>query len=87
MVFSYQEAFGVKAHPAYERLLIDCMKGDLTLFVRQDDIEATWAVMDPITAHWEHIRAWDLPHYSAGSWGPAESDLLLSRDSRTWLTE
>lgn len=87
MVFSYQEAFGVKAHPAYERLLIDCMKGDLTLFVRQDDIEATWEVIDPITAHWEHIRAWDLPHYPAGSWGPAGSDLLLSQDGRTWLTE
>jgi len=87
MVFSYQEAFGLKAHPAYERLLLDCMKGDLTLFVRQDDIEATWEVIDPITAHWEDIRGWDLPLYPAGSWGPVGSDLLLSQDGRAWLTE
>jgi glucose-6-phosphate 1-dehydrogenase len=87
MVFSYQEAFGIKVHPAFERLLIDCMKGDLTLFVRQDCIEATWEVIDPIIAYWEHTRAQDLPHYAAGSWGPAESDLLLSRDGRAWLTE
>jgi glucose-6-phosphate 1-dehydrogenase len=87
MVFSYEEAFGIKAHPAYERLLLDCMNGDLTLFVRQDDIEATWEVVDPITAHWENIRGWDLPLYPAGSWGPAESDLLLQREGRSWLTE
>jgi len=87
MVFNYQEAFGLKAHPAYERLLLDCMKGDLTLFVRQDDIEATWEVIDPITALWEDIRRWDLPLYAAGSWGPEGSDLLLSQDGRAWLTE
>ncbi len=86
MTFSYEDTFNVKAPPAYERLLIDCMKGDLTLFARQDGIEATWEALDPLIARWESIRPADFPNYPAGSWGPAEADLLLKREGRSWLT-
>ena len=87
MRFSYQDTFRTKTHPAYERLLIDCMKGDLTLFVRLDGVEAMWEVLDPLIARWESIPSRDFPNYRAGSWGPAEAELLLQRDERCWLTE
>jgi glucose-6-phosphate 1-dehydrogenase len=86
MAFSYQDAFGTKNHPAYERLLIDCMRGDLTLFARQDGIEATWEILDPLLAYWESTPPRDFPNYAAGSWGPARADLLLQREERSWLT-
>ena len=87
MVFGYQDTFEMRAHPAYERLLIDCMRGDLTLFVRQADIEATWEVVDPILNRWESVRPSGFPNYSAGSRGPVDAQLLLQRDGRCWLTE
>lgn len=87
MVFSYQDTFKMKSHPAYERLLIDCMRGDLTLFVRQDAIEATWEVVDPILKRWEGMRPGNFPNYAAGSGGPVDSELLLQQDGRCWLTK
>jgi glucose-6-phosphate 1-dehydrogenase len=87
MLFSYQDTFKTKTHPAYERLLIDCMKGDLTLFVRQDGVEAMWEALDPLIARWESNPPRDFPNYRAGSWGPLEAELLLQRDERCWLTE
>jgi glucose-6-phosphate 1-dehydrogenase len=86
MVFGYQDTFKTKFHPAYERLLIDCMKGDLTLFVRQDGVEAIWEALDPLLARWESVQPQDFPNYPAGSWGPAEAGLLLQHDGRSWLT-
>jgi len=86
MVFGYQDTFRLQPHPAYERLLIDCMKGDLTLFVRQDGVEAIWEALDPLLARWESAPPRDFPNYAAGSWGPDEADLLLRRDGRSWLT-
>lgn len=86
MVFSYQDTFKTKSHPAYERLLIDCLKGDLTLFVRQDGVEAIWEALDPLLARWESMPPRDFPNYPSGSWGPVEADLLLQRDGRSWLT-
>jgi glucose-6-phosphate 1-dehydrogenase len=86
MVFGYQDAFKTKNHPAYERLLIDCMRGDLTLFARQDGIEATWETLDPLIARWESVKPADLPNYSAGSWGPVEAELLPQSEGRRWLT-
>lgn len=87
MVFGYQDTFMMKSHPAYERLLVDCMKGDLTLFVRQDAIEATWGVVDPIITRWESLKPADFPNYAAGSRGPVDAGLLLQQDGRCWLTE
>lgn len=87
MLFSYPDTFRVKSHPAYERLLIDCMKGDLTLFVRQDGIEAMWEVVDPIISRWASMRPGGFPNYPAGSWGPVDASLFLQQEGRCWLTE
>ena len=85
--FRYRDVFQEKMRPPYGRLLVDCMKGDLTLFVRQDGVEAMWGVVDPLIEHWERIEAPDFPNYAAGSWGPAAADRLLERDKRRWITE
>lgn len=86
MDFSYQDTFKTKSHPAYERLLVDCMKGDLTLFVRQDGVEAMWKLIDPITSRWESTPAPRFPNYKAGAWGPEQARALLEKDGRTWHT-
>jgi glucose-6-phosphate 1-dehydrogenase len=87
MVFSYQETFRMRYYHPYERLLIDCMKGDLTLFVREDAIEAMWHIVDPIVARWESISSDRFPNYEAGTWGPPEANRLLERDGRQWITK
>ncbi len=86
MDFSYKEAFKTPAHLPYERLLIDVMKGDLTLFVREDTIEQMWSVVDPINERWEIEVPQGFPNYGSGTWGPLDADSLLERDGRTWLT-
>jgi glucose-6-phosphate 1-dehydrogenase len=86
MDFSYREAFKTPPHLPYERLLLDVVKGDLTLFVREDTIEQMWSVVDPINARWESTSPSTFPNYAAGSWGPAEAEDLLKRDGRAWLT-
>ena len=86
MDFGYENTFKTKPHPAYERLLIDCMKSDLTLFARQDGIEAMWSVVDPIIKRWEETPSSDFPNYSSGTWGPEESDLMIRKDGRQWRT-
>ena len=87
MEFDYQKVFKTKRHSPYERLLIDCMRGDLTLFVRQDGIAAQWNVVDPLIARWEENPAGDFPNYAAGAWGPGDSDRLLLKDGRNWITK
>ena len=86
MNFNYQKSFNLIRHPAYERVLIECMKGDLTLFARQDGIEAMWSVVDLIINRWETIPALHFPNYPSGGWGPKEASLLLERDGRKWKT-
>ncbi len=85
MVFRYQETFRTSTLPPYERLLMDCMRGDLTLFVRQDGIEAMWNVVDPIIARWEQFPPRSFPNYAAGTWGPVEAYQLLEQEGRRWL--
>jgi glucose-6-phosphate 1-dehydrogenase len=87
MNFGYRDTFQTKYHPAYERLLLDCLRGDLTLFVREDGIETMWAVVDPILTYWENNPPKDFPNYSAGSWGPAEAQHLMEAEGRRWMTE
>ncbi len=87
MDFSYKEAFKTPVHQPYERLLIDVLKGDLTLFVREDTIEQMWGIVDPITARWEGMPPGDFPNYAAGTWGPAAAGRLLAQEGRTWLTK
>lgn len=84
MNFDYAKSFDVKTRPAYERLLLDCLKGDLTLFARSDEVEAMWDVVDPIVRRWEERPAGGFPNYEAGSEGPRESTELLEADGRRW---
>jgi glucose-6-phosphate 1-dehydrogenase len=80
---SFAEAFGVQQPDAYERLLLDVVRGNLTLFMRRDEVEAAWRWIDPILAAWESGN--DTPKsYSAGTWGPSASVALIERDGRTW---
>lgn len=84
MNFDYAKSFEMRTRPPYERLLLDCLKGDLTLFARSDGVEAMWEVVDPIIRRWESLPAKDFPNYAAGSDGPAESADLLEADGRAW---
>jgi glucose-6-phosphate 1-dehydrogenase len=87
MDFNYESSFGIGRHHAYERLLIDCFRGDLTLFAREDGVEAMWAVVDPIISQWEAMPAKDFPNYPAGTWGPEEQNELMKRDGRAWRND
>ena len=83
MNFSYADAFGKSSANGYERLLLDAMLGDGTLFAERQGVEATWALMTPILEAWKAQQK-DFPNYDAGSWGPKEGDDLLARDGRAW---
>jgi glucose-6-phosphate 1-dehydrogenase len=84
MDFSYDEHFSATPTTGYETLLYDCMTGDATLFKRADNIEAAWALMDPVLDVWSALPARDFPNYAAGSWGPEAAEQLLARDGRSW---
>ena len=86
MEFNYDTSFGGTTPEAYERLLLDVMAGDATLFMRRDAVEAAWEFVMPILNSWEHSRARDLPEYQAGTWGPGEADRLIEKDDREWRT-
>jgi glucose-6-phosphate 1-dehydrogenase len=86
MDFSYAEAFGETAAPAYETLLLDVMIGEMTLFTRSDEVEAAWKIIDPLLNYWDEHAAGPMPTYPAGSWGPAEADRLISLDGARWRT-
>jgi glucose-6-phosphate 1-dehydrogenase len=86
MNFCYQDVFKLPSPSPYQRLLIDCLRGDLTLFVRQDQIEAMWEAVDPILERWENSPPVDFPNYAAGTWGPVEAHRLLEREGRRWIT-
>jgi glucose-6-phosphate 1-dehydrogenase len=84
MDFSYARAFARPSHEAYERLLLDCMRGDATLFVRRDAVERAWEFVTPILEAWEAGRGGPVAAYEPGSAGPAASDALLAADGRRW---
>jgi glucose-6-phosphate 1-dehydrogenase len=83
MDFLYGGAFRGGLPEAYERLILDCLLGDATLFTRADEVEEQWAIIDAVVAPWKRDRP-HFPNYSAGSWGPASADELLHRDGRSW---
>jgi len=88
MEFHYAEAFGQTAIPeSYERLLLDALQGDASLFTRADEVETAWALIDPILQTWEKHQTPPLAVYRPDSWGPAESDAMLARDGRRWMHE
>ena len=80
---SFEQAFGTRYPDAYERLLMDCVRGNPTLFMRRDEVEAAWTWVEPILDAWEEAR--ESPRlYPAGSWGPTAAIALIERDGRTW---
>jgi glucose-6-phosphate 1-dehydrogenase len=83
MEFSYEETFKEESPEAYERLLLDALIGDPTLFIRSDEVEHSWRIVDPIVAHWQDSDD-RIPFYEAASWGPTEGEQLLARDGRSW---
>jgi glucose-6-phosphate 1-dehydrogenase len=84
MNFSYADAFGKSSANGYERLLLDAMLGDATLFAHRDGVEATWSLLTPILEYWASTKPRDFPNYAAGTWGPKSADELLARDGRAW---
>jgi glucose-6-phosphate 1-dehydrogenase len=84
MDFCYSKAFGVSSANGYERLLLDAMLGDGTLFAHRDDVEATWALLTPILQYWVKNPIKDFPNYAAGTWGPSTGDALMELDGRKW---
>jgi glucose-6-phosphate 1-dehydrogenase len=85
MTFHYDDEFGQDAIPeAYERLLLNALEGDATLFTRSDGIEAAWRTIDPILQAWETNAAPPLTEYKQGSWGPKTANELLTSHGRQW---
>lgn len=86
MDFDFRNSFGVNAIPeAYERLLLDAINGDASLFARSDEIGRAWTLIDAIREGWESEHAPPLLTYKPGSWGPSAADDLLGRDGRWWI--
>ena len=84
MDFRYGTSFGEKAPDAYERLLLDAMIGDSTLFTRADESEMAWELVNPILDRWQELGQVKMPQYKVGTWGPSEADELLKKSGRTW---
>jgi glucose-6-phosphate 1-dehydrogenase len=84
MDFHYSTSFGKASPEAYERLLLDAMAGDATLFARRDEVENAWKFIDDIEHAWHGENPPPMAEYPAGSWGPPEADELLARTGRVW---
>jgi glucose-6-phosphate 1-dehydrogenase len=87
MDFDYEAAFGKSSANGYERLLLDAMLGDQTLFSHRDGVEINWALYTPILDAWAAKKTETFPNYSAGSWGPECSDHLLAREGHAWRND
>jgi glucose-6-phosphate 1-dehydrogenase len=86
MDFSYDRTFPEESPEAYERLLLDALLGDPTLFIRTDEVEQCWRIVDPIIEHWANDPS-PIPTYEAASWGPTDADRLIGRSGRRWRNE
>jgi glucose-6-phosphate 1-dehydrogenase len=84
MDFNYETTFKTPAPEAYERLLLDAMLGDSTLFTRNDEVEAAWALITPVIERWEAGKGSFIELYRSGSWGPKEADDFIAADGRKW---
>ena len=88
MEFHYADSFGQTSIPeSYERLLLDALQGDASLFTRADEVETAWSLIDPILQSWEANETPPLTFYKPDTWGPSEADALLARDGRTWMQD
>ncbi|TQS44413.1 glucose-6-phosphate dehydrogenase [Cryptosporangium phraense] len=83
MDFSYDQTFREESPEAYERLILDALLGDATLFIRADEVEHSWRIVDPIIEHWANDKS-PIPTYEAASWGPTDADRLIGRHGRAW---
>jgi glucose-6-phosphate 1-dehydrogenase len=83
---SFADSFDDRAPDAYERLLLDVIRGNATLFMRRDEVEAAWSWIDPIIAAWKNAGI-HCKNYRAGTWGPSAAIALVERDGRTWHEE
>jgi len=83
MDFHYGSTFGGSSPEAYERLLLDCMLGDATLFTRIDETLLAWKLVDTIIKAWRENNV-PMASYEPGAWGPPEADALIEREGRTW---
>lgn len=84
MHFSYDAEFGAYTPEAYERLLLEAMAGDATLFIRRDEVETAWAFVDALREGWRNVPLSDAAFYPAGTWGPTAADELLARYGHAW---
>ena len=84
MNFSYNTEFGAYTPEAYERLLLEAIAGDATLFIRRDEVETAWQIVDSIRAGWEGKALTNREFYAAGTWGPIAADDLLAQLGHTW---
>jgi glucose-6-phosphate 1-dehydrogenase len=84
MDFYYDEAFHVEPPEAYETLLYDVLLGDSTLFMRSDQEQLAWSIIQPILDTWTGTPSADFPNYSAGTWGPEAGEAIIARDGRSW---
>ncbi len=85
-IFKYQDAFGKYTANGYERLLLDAMLGDATLFSHREAVEVAWALYTPLLESWAKNAPKDFPNYESGTWGPASADALLATDKHSWHT-
>jgi glucose-6-phosphate 1-dehydrogenase len=81
--FSYARTFAETAPEAYERVIHDALVGDATLFIRSDEVEQSWRIVQPLIDGFDRVAV-PLAHYTAGSWGPREADALLGEAGDTW---
>jgi glucose-6-phosphate 1-dehydrogenase len=88
MIFNYSDAYGGedKQPEAYETLLEDVIEGNATLFMRADQVEAAWEIIQPILEAWKTRPPVDFPNYAPGSWGPEDAEALIAKDGYHWIT-
>lgn len=84
MDFRYGSYFGQSPPEAYERLLLDCIIGDNTLFARVDEVEQSWKILTPLLSYWAKHTPKDFPNYPSGTWGPQKADQMIEKDNRSW---
>jgi glucose-6-phosphate 1-dehydrogenase len=84
MHFSYDSEFGAYTPEAYERLLLEAMAGDATLFIRRDEVETAWQIVDTIRQAWEGQPLSNREFYAAGTWGPVAAEDLLAESGHAW---
>lgn len=84
MRFSYDSEFGAYTPEAYERLLLEAIAGDATLFIRRDEVETAWSIVDAIRNAWAGKALSNREFYAAGTWGPTAAEDLMARDGREW---